>query len=188
MQVYTNTQHPICQDLKIKLNLSGGPLWDLQSQGSGLIRPQASLVLQDSNFSHWVSVACPCPAYIRTGHMSRAETAPCRQISVHDQRLICIASSMLSVAVRVPDGSLWLSAWLNWNYWGITVHLWSRERRCFQKDLTGEELDWAASSHSLGSQDKKKGKRREPAKCQHSSLCLLFYTGVRSPGYMLLQL
>lgn len=78
MQVYTNTQHPICQDLKIKLNLSGGPLWDLQSQGSGLSRPQASLVLQDSNFSHWVSVACPCPAYIRTGHMSRAETAPCK--------------------------------------------------------------------------------------------------------------
>lgn len=86
---------------------------------------------------------------------------------------MCIASSKLSVAVRVPDGSLWLSAWLNWNYWGITVHLWSREQRCFQKDLTGEELEWAASSHSLGSQDKKKerGESQPNANIHLSASC-----------------
>lgn len=90
MQVYTNTQHPICQDLKIKLNLSGGPLWDLQSQGSGLSRT--------TRHSHWVSVAWPCPAYIRTGHRSRAEAAPCKTGSVH-------SSAWLPASAQLQSGS-----------------------------------------------------------------------------------
>lgn len=72
-----------------------------------------------------------------------------------------------------PGWFFWLSVWLNWNYWGITVHLWSWQRRCFQKDLTREGLDWAATSHSLGSQDKKKerGESQPNSNIRLSAFC-----------------
>lgn len=63
VQVYTNIQHPVCQDLKTKLNVSQVPLGDLQNQLKTrvlvLAGPLAYIAPQVTNFSHWASVCLP---------------------------------------------------------------------------------------------------------------------------------